>query len=290
VTVAAVGLPGFPQIISCYASGALYWFAGLAVAWLAPKDADYGNWPSALIVAAVMWPLAPFWAFSSAWHISDLSIPSLSLRRLDILPVAVWLILVLTGRARRWQQPLALACLDRPGVDLARYHEHLESLAREVGDAVAGAELAAQRLRALTTVISERRGYRGDSLTYDDLQNANLMRVIDRRKGLPVALGILYLHAGRAQGWDIAGLAFPGHFLLRLEGIGGFGILDPFSGASIEGAAELRALLKAIAGADRELAAEHYATVADREVLLRLQNNRKLRLLQGGDLRFLNQF
>jgi len=182
------------------------------------------------------------------------------------------------------QAALALACLDRPGVDLARYHEHLESLAREVGDAVAGAELAAQRLRALTTVISERRGYRGDSLTYDDLQNANLMRVIDRRKGLPVALGILYLHAGRAQGWDIAGLAFPGHFLLRLEGIGGFGILDPFSGASIEGAAELRALLKAIAGADRELAAEHYATVADREVLLRLQNNRKLRLLQGGDI------
>jgi len=111
VTVAAVGLPGFPQIISCYASGALYWFAGLSIAWLAPKDTGYGNWPSALIVAAVMWPLAPFWAFSSAWHISDLSIPSLSLRRLDILPVTVWLILVLTGRARRWQQRLAVACL-----------------------------------------------------------------------------------------------------------------------------------------------------------------------------------
>jgi regulator of sirC expression with transglutaminase-like and TPR domain len=181
------------------------------------------------------------------------------------------------------QAALALACLDRPGVDLARYHEHLQSLAREVGDAAAGAASAAERLGALATAIHERCSYRGDRVTNDDLQNANLMRVIDRRKGLPVALGILYLHAGRAQGWDIAGLAFPGHFLLRLEGAGGFGILDPFSGAVIEGAAELRALLKAIAGADRELAAEHYATVADREVLLRLQNNRKLRLLQSGD-------
>ncbi len=33
--------------------------------------------------------------------------------------------------------------------------------------------------------------YHGDTLTCHDLQNANPMRVIDRRKGLPVALGIL---------------------------------------------------------------------------------------------------
>ena len=177
---------------------------------------------------------------------------------------------------------LALACLDRPGVDLARYHAHLETLAREVRDAAGGADAAGDRLGALLAVISDRHGYRGDNLTYDDLQNANLMRVIDRHKGLPVALGILYLHAGRAQGWDIAGLAFPGHFLLRLDGAGDLGILDPFSADRIEGAAGLRALLKSIGGEDRELSAEHYAAVSDREVLLRLQNNLKLRLLQSG--------
>lgn len=110
-TVAAVGLPGFPAFISCYACGSLYWVAGLSIAWLAPRDAGHGNWPSALLVAAVMWPLAPFWAFSSALHFPDLPIPPLSLRRLDILPVCVWLILVLTGRARRWHQRLALFSL-----------------------------------------------------------------------------------------------------------------------------------------------------------------------------------
>jgi peptidoglycan/LPS O-acetylase OafA/YrhL len=107
----AVVVPGFPQFVSCYAAGALYWFAGLSVAWLAPKDAGTGNWPSALLVAVVMWPLAPFWAFSSAWHLNDLSIPALSLRRMDILPVCLWLLLVLTGRARRWHARLAVACL-----------------------------------------------------------------------------------------------------------------------------------------------------------------------------------
>ncbi|MGA2016010.1 MAG: acyltransferase family protein [Opitutaceae bacterium] len=111
LTVAAVGLPGFPEFVSCYACGALYWVAGLSIAWLAPRDAGRGNWPSALLVAAVMWPLAPFWAFSGSMHFADLSVPPVSVRRLDILPVCVWLILAVTGRARRWQGRLAAVSL-----------------------------------------------------------------------------------------------------------------------------------------------------------------------------------
>ncbi|MGH7125771.1 MAG: SirB1 family protein [Stellaceae bacterium] len=177
---------------------------------------------------------------------------------------------------------LALAALARPQVGLDRYREHLQSLARDVGAAAVGAEATAHRVEALRSVIAGAYGYRGDSLTYDDLQNANLMRVIDRRRGLPVALGVLYLHAGRAQGWEIAGLAFPGHFLFRLEGTGGSAILDPFSEGAVKGAAELRTLLKSVAGAERELSAVDYAVAPDREVLLRLQNNMKLRLLEAG--------
>jgi regulator of sirC expression with transglutaminase-like and TPR domain len=178
---------------------------------------------------------------------------------------------------------LALASLDRPQVDLGRYREHLDTLAREVGEAARGGEATAERAAALKAVIAGAQGYRGDSLTYDDLQNANLMRVIDRRKGLPVALGILYLHAGRAQGWPMAGLAFPGHFLLRLDGGDGSCILDPFDEGSVKDAADLRALLKSVAGAGQELSSAHYALAPDREVLLRLQNNVKLRRMEGGE-------
>src|SRR3546814_8592275 len=42
-------------------------------------------------------------------------------------------------------------------------------------------------------------GYHGDTESYDDPQNADLVRVIDRRMGLPVSLGVLYIHAARAQ-------------------------------------------------------------------------------------------
>jgi regulator of sirC expression with transglutaminase-like and TPR domain len=176
---------------------------------------------------------------------------------------------------------LALAALDRPRVDLARYRHHLELLGRDVGKAAADTSELAARIAALNDVILGKYGYRGDTLTYEDLQNANLMRVIDRRKGLPVSLGILYIHAGRAQGWDMAGLAFPGHFLVRIEDAGGRAILDPFNGGQVRTAADLRELLKAITGNEAELTPEHYAPVSDREVLLRLQSNLKLRLMES---------
>jgi regulator of sirC expression with transglutaminase-like and TPR domain len=174
---------------------------------------------------------------------------------------------------------LAFACRDRPEVDLARYHAHLAALAREVGEEAGSGSDLHVRSDALAAVLAGRYGYAGDTLTYEDLQNANLMRVIDRKKGLPVALGILYIHAGRTQGWDMAGLAFPGHFLIRIEGQGERRILDPFAGGAARAPGELRDLLRRIAGGTAELERAHYAAVSDRDVLLRLQNNIKLRLV-----------
>src|SRR6185503_19632077 len=193
----------------------------------------------------------------------------------------------LARRAGPWPlglAALALAALDRPRVDLARYRHHLASLAREVGEQAAAADDPERRIAALNAVLMERYGYQGDTLTYEDLQNANLMRVIDRRKGLPVALGILYIDAGRAQGWDMAGLAFPGHFLLRLDDDGTRLIIDPFHEGRVRQAAELRDLLKTMAGNDAELTPAHYAAASDRDVLLRLQNNIKLRLMESRQL------
>lgn len=176
---------------------------------------------------------------------------------------------------------LALASFDRPRVGLARYSRHLHTLAQDVARRAGSAATLEAHANALNEIMILKHGYTGDELTYDDLQNANLMRVIDRRRGLPVALGILYLDVARAQGWEASGLGFPGHFLIRLSDGAGRIILDPFHGGRILDASALRELLKAIAGQEVELSPRHYAPVPDREVLLRLQNNLKSRLLQG---------
>lgn len=174
---------------------------------------------------------------------------------------------------------LALAALDRPRVALARYRDHAAELARDTGAAMHDGD---DVVEALCNAILRKHGYQGDSLTYDDIQNANLIRVIDRRKGLPVALGILFLHAARAQGVAAAGLNFPGHFLIRVDDAGARRIVDPFNDGQVRSAADLRDLLKAAAGLDAELDPEHYEAVGNRDILIRLQNNIKARHEKAG--------
>jgi regulator of sirC expression with transglutaminase-like and TPR domain len=180
---------------------------------------------------------------------------------------------------------LAFAVLARPTAQLAPYRAHLAELAHAVGEAARGAGAGvAGRIETINRVLFASHGYRGDGETYDDLENANLIRVIDRRKGLPVALGVIYMHAARAQGWPVVGLNFPGHFLVRIDDGAQRAIVDPFHGGRVCEAADLRDLLKATSGADAELTPRLYEPVGNRQVLLRLQSNVTARLARAGRL------
>jgi regulator of sirC expression with transglutaminase-like and TPR domain len=104
------------------------------------------------------------------------------------------------------------------------------------------------------------------------------------RKGIPVSLGILYAHIGRAMGWAVVGLDFPSHFLLRLEGKGQRLIVDPFDGGRVLAPEDLRALTKSIFGNDTEMEPSWFEPTSNREILLRLQNNIRTRSIQAGEL------
>ncbi|HTI87864.1 MAG TPA: transglutaminase-like domain-containing protein [Alphaproteobacteria bacterium] len=172
---------------------------------------------------------------------------------------------------------LLFGALDRPRVGLGRYRDQLSDMTA-AGSALEDCPDAEEAAKTLVELVAKGFGFRGDDLTYDDLQNANLIRVLDRHKGLPVALGILYIHIGRAHGWQTMGLNFPAHFLVSVEGKRSRALLDPFAGRVLEGANEVRAFLKAVAGKDAELSPDQLAPMNDRAVLLRLQNNIRARL------------
>jgi regulator of sirC expression with transglutaminase-like and TPR domain len=181
---------------------------------------------------------------------------------------------------------LHLARIDAPAADWQAARAHLSDIAREI---VAIAQDCPDghlgtRAAALSTLLATRDGYAGDGETYDDLANANLIHVIERRKGLPVALGILWLHAARAAGWGAHGVDFPGHFLVALEGRGTQGVLDVFNAGMPLDAPALRALLKRVEGEAAELRPGLLRPMGTRRVLLRLQQNIITRRLRAGDL------
>ena len=184
---------------------------------------------------------------------------------------------------------LQLARLDAGGADWEAASSHLTVLARDAAavSAVMSGRSSEARIGALAGLIHAHHGYRGDIDTYDDLDNANLIRVIERRRGLPVALGVLWLHCIRAAGWDGHGIDFPGHFLISLvasaapSGAGGQGararqprrlLVAPFGNGAVVGSAELLPMLQRL-GAGSELHPGMTRPMAVRDVLLRLQRN-----------------
>ncbi len=184
---------------------------------------------------------------------------------------------------------LHFARLDAPDADWRAARDALSELARRAvqaaaDDPAADAGDTARRAEALRALLHDGFGLAGDTETYDDPRNANLIHVLARRRGLPVALGILWLHAAEAAGWGAHGVDFPGHFLLAIEDPRGQLILDPFAGGAALAAPELRALVKRVEGPQAELRPGLLAPMGKRAVLLRLQNNIKLRRLQAHDV------
>jgi regulator of sirC expression with transglutaminase-like and TPR domain len=185
-------------------------------------------------------------------------------RRLDLLETA-----------------LTLSVLRRAGpLDLAPFRQHVATMAADLADLVRRRGASPE---SLAEIIARSYGYRGDTESYDDLQNADLGRVIERRKGLPVALSILYLDVARRQGWQAEGLAFPAHFLIRVGIEGARHVVDPFHDGAVRDASDLRGLLRRALGPDAELHPQHFDPVPDRDVLLRLENNVRLRLARRED-------
>ncbi|WP_419729841.1 transglutaminase family protein [Lichenicola sp.] len=206
---------------------------------------------------------------------------------------------------------LQLARLDASGPDWQQATEHLSVLARDaaaVGAVMSGRSQEA-RIGALAGLLHAHHGYRGDVEHYDDLDNANLIRVIERRRGLPVALGVLWLHCIRAAGWEGHGIDFPGHFMValiaapervdsrRVPGIDGDTdrsrhtrqpkrmLIDPFGNGASIGSVQLLAMLQRGGADDIPLTPGMTRPMATRDVLLRLQRNLVQRRLLAGELK-----
>ena len=167
--------------------------------------------------------------------------------------------------------------------------------ARDVGAARAVAAEAADRLsrrmehqpcdEALADALCGDLDFAGDVLNYDDLANADMISVCQRRKGLPVALGVVFLTAARACGLDLQGADFPAHFLLRLEHDEGPLAVDPFAGGRVVMPSELvrRALHAGLTPGAADDLETLMNPIPDRRVLIRLQNNVYARAWHAGD-------
>ncbi len=177
---------------------------------------------------------------------------------------------------------LTLALLDHPDTFIGPYRELLDAIAERIAEEGLEANSNADRAALLAQIIGGEFGFAGDRDTYDDPDNADLIRVVDRRRGLPVSLSILYVAAARRIGWSAHALDVPGHVLVLVGDETAPVIIDPFRGGIPVSPDELTVLVAA-ARAGVVPAGRQVATMANRAVLVRLLLNQATRAEAGGD-------
>ncbi|MES2492162.1 MAG: transglutaminase-like domain-containing protein [Pseudomonadota bacterium] len=179
---------------------------------------------------------------------------------------------------------VALAALDHAEVDLEPYLAVLDRHAERVAELAPGGMPPEALAGVLKRVLWQERGFTGDVFRYDDPDNADLIRVIDRKRGLPVSLVILYVAAARRAGFQADALNTPGHVLARIGSGAESVVIDPFNEGRIVRPSDLGMLIAQVLGPSAVPSAEHLAPMANRAVLVRLLMNQAGRAEAAGNI------
>lgn len=180
---------------------------------------------------------------------------------------------------------LAVAWEDQGGPEPQVYLARLDAMARVAAPRVAAAK-AGERGRALSAYLFGELGFHGDPSCYSnpDPANSYLDQVIDRRTGLPIMLALVYLEVGWRLGLSVAGVALPGHFIVRLTEQGSDQLIDPFRGGALWSEADCERQIAGYYGeAGPELMAMLMAPPGRGAILARILRNLKQAHLAHGD-------
>jgi regulator of sirC expression with transglutaminase-like and TPR domain len=174
----------------------------------------------------------------------------------------------------------AYASLDVPKL-LARFDELAKPLAT-LGLDNASARVAAE---TLSRHLYDTLGFAGNESDYYDPRNSLLPDVLDRKLGIPISLALVYCEVARRLGVRAEGVAFPGHFLVRVQSGSEEVLVDPFFTGRILDDTSLGTLLERVSGQANmpvRLTTEMLARASGRVFLLRwLMNLRGIYLSRG---------
>lgn len=178
---------------------------------------------------------------------------------------------------------LELSALDHDGIDIAPYADRLDALEEELAAIADDAESALDQAALLARILSERHGFAGDRDSYDAPLNADMIRVLDRRLGLPVSLAILYVGLARRVGWSAVALNTPGHVLVGVGPGEASVVIDPFHGGRLVTQDVLLNLVRQALGPQAALDPSHLAPMSNRMTLVRLLLNQATRAEKAHD-------
>jgi regulator of sirC expression with transglutaminase-like and TPR domain len=178
---------------------------------------------------------------------------------------------------------LTIARVEYPSLDVEGYLDAIHRMGDTAADRVTGAGASGHdAIKVLNEYLYDEQRFTGNRHSYDDPRNSFLNEVLDRRTGIPISLAVVYLEVARRAGVHVAGVNFPGHFLLRapddrarLQFGADFLIVDPFHGGALLSEVDCREILKQHVGDQAAFDTDLLAPATRHEIVVRMLVNLK---------------
>ncbi len=151
----------------------------------------------------------------------------------------------------------------------ARIRLQLKQLAKEAEHALMDEPNPHLRLEGLIRLFYREWGFQGDHQQYFSSENALLDKVLERKKGIPVSLGAIFLYLARHLELPVSSVGFPTQYILKIDWYDGEQqFINPFDGEYIS-LRTLRGWLIGYKGPFCELKDEHLTTADNKDILAR---------------------
>ncbi len=170
---------------------------------------------------------------------------------------------------------LLIAAEEYPDLMVDDYLGKLDDMAEQVRQRLYADAGPHETVARLNQVLFDEEGFRGDDKEYYDPRNSYLNEVIDRRIGIPITLSAVYGEVARRVGFELQGIGFPGHFLLKHVTEEGEILIDVFYRGKILTHDDCRERLKQNFKDKLEFHPRQLQSTTPRLMLFRILNNLK---------------
>ena len=173
---------------------------------------------------------------------------------------------------------LLIAATEYPELSVERELFRIDAIAEGVASRMDD-DTPLYQLNTLSEYLFDELKFAGNHTNYHDPRNSFLNDVIERRRGIPITLSLLYIEVGKRLGVPILGIGMPGHFIVRHTDEPEV-FVDPFHGGILLSVEECSERLKQVTQGSLEWDSEYLAPVSSRAFIARMLRNLKLVYLQ----------
>ena len=162
-----------------------------------------------------------------------------------------------------------------PELDVSVYMDQLDKMALDVKERIGKIDEPGRQIALLNRYLFEEKAFKGNQDDYYNPRNSYLNDVLERKLGIPITLSIVYIEIGKRIGLPIAGVGFPGHFIVKHKGRFLETYIDPYHGGRILSDDALREQLETVFDKPTPIHSKFLRQVNNKEILARILRNLK---------------